>query len=253
MKTSNFVLKTLALLMIGGLVTIFSPAEANAQQKADLRISKVSTIGPAYKGSCNKVRAMVTNSQRVGVNKKIPVILFVSQGGAQPTSYLTYIKGIGPSDNYGQPAVFKNVNFSGGNGKITLRAVVNPDQEILETVYHNNDRIQKINAPRRTCGGGGGHAGGGQGYKLKVYTYKQGTWNGQGSGQDVAGAYVKITKSGQHYTGTTDSQGYVTIPNIPKGMVNIKVSKNGCSDTSQKNYMMAAHNYGKVNMDINCN
>ncbi len=250
MKTSINLFRALCPLFILAL-TLFPFVDASAQQKPDLKISKITTIGGYYQGTCNKVRVTVTNSQQVAAKGKIPVILFVQQSGYQPVSYIAYINGIGPSDNYGQHAFFKNVKFNAG-GSILLKAIVNPDQEILETVYNNNTKLRKLRAPTKKCGSTGGPSTG-KGYKLQVYAYKEGTYNGPSNGQDVQGVYVKIQKGTQTYTGTTDKSGWATITGIPNGMVTIKVSKSGCSDTSQKQYMMPAHNYGKVNMDINCN
>ena len=121
-----------------------------AQAKPDLRISAIATPGGLCAGNENKVRVNVQNSsQLAGVRQKIPVILFVSQPPGQPTSYVGHLEqGIGPQSN--QPVWFHNVVVP-NTGGATLKAVVNPDQEIEESNYTNNDRIQQVRVAN-VCG-----------------------------------------------------------------------------------------------------
>lgn len=108
----------------------------------DLQISQIATPGGLCKGNLNKVRVNITNSQMVAVKVKIPVILYVSQQGEQPSSYVGYLDGgIGPNSNYGQPVWFNNVVIPQTGKGVTLKAVVNPDQDIHESNYKNNTKI----------------------------------------------------------------------------------------------------------------
>jgi len=198
-------------------------------------------------GNENKVRVNVQNSsQLAGVRQKIPVILFVSQPPGQPTSYVGHLEqGIGPQGN--QPVWFHNVVVP-NTGGATLRAVVNPDQEIEESNYTNNDRIQQVRVAN-VCGQASSPP---PGYKMTVYVYKSGTWSA-GSGQHVSNANVAITCGTFSGSGTTATNGTTQILNVPKSppICNIAVSKgSGCSGSAVKN--MGAYDT-KVNVEVPCN
>ncbi len=200
----------------------------------DLKVSQIATPGGLCKGNLSKVRVSITNSQMIGVKEKIPVILFVSQQGSPPSSYVGYLeKGIGPNANSGQPVWFNNVVIP-ETGTVTLRAVVNPDQEIQESRYNNNTKIIQARVSR-VCGEATQPA---QGATLTVTAYT-GDWN-YGNYTGVPGATVTVVKSGQTYTGTTGSNGKATIPNLPTGMCNITVTKPGY-ENGTKSFMMSSY------------
>jgi hypothetical protein len=199
----------------------------------DLKVSQIATSGGLCKGNLNKVRVNVTNSQMISVKEKIAVILYVSQQGSQPSSYVGYLeKGIGPNDNSGQPVWFNNVVIPDINKKVTLKAVVNPDQKVQESNYNNNAKI--INARvTKICDQAAPVAAGAS---LEMTVYKEGSWRG-GNYQGISGALVTVNRSGQNYTGTTGYNGKYTFPSIPKGSVRIKVEKQGYLTVTQS-YMM---------------
>jgi hypothetical protein len=202
----------------------------------DLRVSQIATPGGLCKGNESKVRVTITNSQAVGVRDKIAVILYVSQKGAKPSSYVGYLdSGIGPNSNYGQPVWFKNVIIP-NTGSVTLKAVVNPDQEIQETVYNNNTKIIQAKVAK-VCGQTPPPA---QGATLTVTAYVDGQWN-YSNYTPVSQASVTIVKSGQTYTGTTGSNGKATFPNLPSGTCNITVTRPGYQ-TATKVFTMSSYN-----------
>ena len=234
----HFIMKTLKVLSflfslsaIAMLAMSFSFHNAsNAESNAilpDLRVSAITTPGGLCKGKASKVRVSITNSQMIGVKKKIPVILFVSQKGYSK-SYVGYLKGIGPNSNSGQPVWFSNIEIKNYE-KVTLKAVVNPDHEIYESVPNNNTKIVYAKV-KGQCG----QTTAPQAANMIVTVYKAGTWSG-GQFQAIAGASVTVTRNGQNYTGTTGSNGKATINSVPKGMCKIRVQKNGYQQVGPNN------------------
>lgn len=246
----------LALKMLGflGVVLCFafaSPNDAPLAIKPDLKVSKISTPGGLCIGTQNKVMVTITNSQMAGVNKKIPVILYVSIPGKKPSSYVEYLNnGIGPNDNSGKPVWFNNVDMP-GQGTATIKAVVNPDQTIEESVYNNNTKVQNFTVPNQTCGGNNNQNTPPQGKNLTVTVFKHGTWS-NGNYQGIQSANVLVKKNNQTIgSGSTGSNGKVTINNIPVGMCTIVVIKSGCTQVNQ-NYNMPSYNTN-VNIEMTCN
>jgi hypothetical protein len=239
LQKDSHIMKTLKLLsFIFGLAVVslvtmsFRSAGTQSVSSAllpDLRVSAIATPGGLCQGNESKVRVSITNSQMIGVKQKIPVILYVSQQGEQPKSYVGYLEGgIGPNANSGQPVWFNNVAIPAVNKNVTLKAVVNPDQEIQESKYNNNTKI--INAKVvKACGQAPTAVAGAS---LEMTVYKDGTWQA-GNYQGIHSAQVTVTKSGQTYTGTTNNNGKYTFPAIPKGMVSIKVEKQGYQTVTQ--------------------
>ena len=186
----------------------------------DLRVSAISTPGGLCKGNKSKVRVSITNSQMAGVKVDIPVILFISQNGYSH-SYVGKLKrGIGPRANSGQPVWFNDVVID-NTSQVTIKAVVNPDHEIHESVWNNNTKVVKVkvkgdcNQPTTQ-----------QAAKMIVTVYKSGTWSG-GQGQPISGATVTVTKNGQNYSGTSGNNGKATINGVPKGSCKIRVIRSG--------------------------
>jgi hypothetical protein len=241
-----------SFIIIGMSFTDGSENESNEENnlevlKADLRVSAIATPGGLCKGNASKVRVTVTNSQMAGVKEKIPVILYVSQNGSKPSSYVGYLnKGIGPNANYGLPVWFKNVKIP-NTGIVTLKAKVNPDLEIQESNYNNNQKITKVKVAK-VCGQAPAPATGG---KLTVTAYEDGQWN-YGNYTAIPSATVTVKKSNQVIaTGSTGNDGKYTFNSIPKGYVKIEVSKSGCP-TASRNYNMPTY-HAKVNMALDCN
>lgn len=241
MKTLKLFSIFLSLVLISMAAMSFTSTDSvdvnNAGTHAllpDLKISQIATPGGLCQGNLSKVRVSITNSQMIGVKVKIPVILFVSQQGSQPKSYVGYLQGgIGPNSNYGQPVWFNNVVIPETGKTVTLKAVVNPDQEIQESVYNNNTKIIQARVSK-VCG----QTTPVQGATLTVTAYT-GDWN-FGNYTGVSGAVVTVVKSGQTYTGTTGSNGKATIPNLPTGMCNITVTKQGYQNGT-KSFMMSSY------------
>jgi len=143
-EIASIALKSLKAVSCAAIVGSLSLPVAQAQQLPDLRISAISTPG----GICNQqdVRVTVVNSQQVGVSESIPVILTVSQPPNQPFAVVGNLaNGIGPNANSGRPLFFRDLNIDTNGGPITLKAHVNPDLEIQETVFNNNVRVQSVN------------------------------------------------------------------------------------------------------------
>ncbi|NND08086.1 MAG: hypothetical protein HKN87_17030 [Saprospiraceae bacterium] len=256
---SLILIKSFLILMVSGML-LMSFNDVVYQEssdihtlviKPDLRVSRISTPGGLCAGIKNKVRVTVTNSQMAGVKKKIPVILFVVQNGQPTTSYVGHsTSGIGPNSNSGIPVYFNNVVVA-KTGNVTLRAVVNPDQELLESVYNNNTRVQRVRVARR-CNAAKPAV---TGKNLTVTMYKSGTWYA-GSGDPISGVQVKVRKNGSTIgTGTTAANGKVTIPNIPIGKVTFEITKNGCVAeyyNGYNSYGMPGYNTN-VNRAMSCN
>ena len=202
----------------------------------DLRVSNISTPGGLKSGTCSKIRVTVTNSSMAAAKGNIPVILFVSQNGQQPSSYVGYVQGgLGPNANYGKPVWFSNVNIP-ATGNVTLKAVVNPDFDIQESVTNNNTKIIRARVSR-SCGSTTQPA---QGATLTVTAYVAGQWN-YSNYTPVPGAHVTIVKSGQTYQATAGNNGKATFPSIPTGMCSITVTKPGYQ-TGTKSFMMSSYN-----------
>ncbi len=231
-STHNFIMKTLRFLLLLFLaismgfleMSMVVPGSEGSDFAIlpDLRVSAIATPGGLCQGNESKVRVTITNSQMAGVKAKIPVILYVSQQGQQPKSYVGYVSGIGAKDNYGQPVWFNNVEISGTNS-VTLKASVNPDQEIEESVYKNNTKVITAKPKNVACG----QAPVAQGYPLTVYA------QAQGQGGPISGAQITITKStGQSFSGITGDDGKAVIANLPSGACNIKLVKQGYNDAT---------------------
>lgn len=218
--------------------------------KPDLKVSKITTVGGLCIGKTNKVRVTVVNSQMVGVKKKIPVILYVSVSGQSSSSYVGYLNsGIGPNNNSGLPVWFKEVNIP-GSGTVTLKAIVNPDQEVVESVYNNNTKIVRARGATRSCSGTATPAAGA---KLTVNVIVPGSWQGT-SGTGISGAIVLVKKYNNSQTiasATTNAYGRVVFSSIPKGMVKVVITKPGCT-TISTGYNMPSYNAIK-NLELNCN
>ena len=234
----------LSLLLVLAVVSAaLTPLAVYAQAKPDLKVSAIATPGGLCAGEQGKVRVTVTNGSMAAVSQPIPVILFVSQPPNQPTSFVGNLpNGIGPNDNYGKPVWFNNVVVPSA-GQVTLRAVVNPDQQVEESNYNNNSRIQNANvkdcaAPKPT------------GANLSVTVYKPGTWQA-GQYQAVSGANVQVTGGSFNGSGVTGANGKALIESVPKGSTNIQVSKPGCRATANRSYMMPTYN-ANVNIELDC-
>ena len=220
-----------------------TPGTIYAQAKPDLKVSAIATPGGLCAGEPGKVRVTVTNGSMAAVSQPIPVILFVSQPPNQPTSFVGSLpNGIGPNDNYGKPVWFNNV-VAPSAGAVTLRAVVNPDQQIEESNYNNNSRIQNANV--KDCS-----APKPQGATLSITVYKPGTWQA-GQYQAVSGANVQVACGSFNGSGVTGTNGKASIGSVPKGSCNIQVSKPGCPATVNRTYMMPTYN-ANVNIELDC-
>ena len=245
-STVKCLMRLQILLVVTAVLLALAPVVAQAQAKPDLRVSSIRTPGGLCAGNENKVQVTVTNGSMAAVTQSISVILFVSQAGQQPTSYVgTLDGGIGPKDNYGKPVWFHNVVVP-ATGQVTLKATIPADQGILESNYGNNDRIQNANVTK-VCGAPPTPAAGAA---LTVTVYKTGTWQA-GQYTAISGASVGVTcASGFSGSGTTGADGKTSIPSVPKGMCTINVSKAGCpSNTSSFN--MPTYNTNR-NVDLNC-
>ncbi len=223
--------------------------------KPNLRISTIATPGGLCVGTDSKVRVNITNGSVAAVKAKIPVILVVSQAGQGPTSYLGYLeKGIGPNTNTGQPVWFHNVKIE-AQGTVTLKAHVNPDNEIEESNYNDNVKVQTARVTKN-CGQATTPTAG----NLTVTLYQQGSWSA-GNYTAIANAQVTVKKGGATVgTGTTGSNGKVTINNVDKGSIEVYATKNGCQlITNVPNGTQAVHKHNmptyntNINVQMNCN
>lgn len=239
-------MKAQVLLAVTAVLVALVPAVAQAQAKPDLRISSIRTPGGLCAGNENKVQVTVTNGSMAAVNQPISVILFVSQAGQQPTSYVgTLDAGIGPNDNYGKPVWFHNVVVP-ATGKVTLKATIPADQGILESNFGNNDRIQNANVTR-VCGAAPPPPAGAA---LTVTVYKTGTWQA-GQYTAISGAHVGVTCGGGFAaSGVTGANGKASMSSVPKGMCTINVSKAGCPSNSS-GFNMPTYDTNR-NVDLNC-
>ena len=217
--------------------------------RPDLKVSAIATPGGLCKGNKSKVRVSITNSQMVGVKVDIPVILFISQNGYSK-SYVGKLKGgIGPNTNTGQPVWFNDVVID-NTSKVTLKAVVNPDHEIFESVPNNNTKVIYAKV-KGDCG----QATTTQTALLTVTVRKFVT---SGQGQTLAGALVTVKRNGQSnsYTGTSDSNGKVTFNTVPNGMCNVKVTKDGyqhCAPYGAGSPYLNGQSYNKPPYTANLN
>ncbi|MCB0670027.1 MAG: hypothetical protein KDC80_29575 [Saprospiraceae bacterium] len=234
MKTLKFFTSVLTLFILLVIGTA-SHAEPGYAIKPDLRVSQISTPGGLKKGRCSKVRVTVTNPSMGAAKGNIPVILYISQSGYPPKSYVGYIQGgLGPNSNYGKSVWFNNVEIA-STGTVTLKAFVNPDHQIQESVYSNNTKIVKATV-KYVCGQSTTPP---QGATLTVTAYKDGQWN-YGNYAPVSQAKVKIVKNGQTYIKYTGSNGKATFSNIPTGMLSITVTKYGYQ-AATKQFMMSSY------------
>jgi len=257
-------MKTISLFSVLFSLLIM-PMTGMAQAKPDLRVSQIMTPGGLKQGDCNKVRVNVTNSQQAGVTGEIVVILFISQNGQQPTSYVQTFENIGPNDNYGQPVWFHNIPL-GGTTTVTIRAKVNPDFLIEESVFNNNDKIKDFNVAG-SCGSSGETAstgssssgassGGSSGSSSRGGSSRGGSSRGGsitpgataafslmaynprvrmrgGKKAPVSEAKVTLSKGRQTYTGMTGKDGKVDIK-APNGYYTMKIAKKGCRTITRK-------------------
>jgi hypothetical protein len=248
MKIFRIFFSMMTLALVAAIAMSFSNPNSSTSPAVlpDLKVSAIATPGGLCKGNESKVRVSITNSQMAGVKVNVPVILFVSQSGEKPSSYVAYLEGgIGPNANSGQPVWFNNVVIPATNKTVTLKAVVNPDHEIEESVPNNNTKIITAKVTK-ACGVTAPVA---QGAKLEMTIY-QGAWN-YSNYQGVSEALITVTKNGQNYTGTTGNNGKYTFPSIPKGMVSIKVEKQGYQTVTQ-NYNMPTYT-AKKNIQLSMN
>ncbi len=247
MKSPNQKMITVFIL---GLFFFSSFPAGAASLNPDLKVSKITTAGGLCIGKKNKVSVTVVNTQMIGVKKKIPVILYVSVTGHGSSSYVGYLNsGIGPNNNSGLAVWFNEVNIP-GSGAVTLKAIVNPDQEIIESVYNNNTKIVRSRGATRNCGQAAAPVAGAQ---LTVNVIVPGSWQG-GSGTGISGAIVLVKKYNNNETiasATTNTSGKVVFSSIPKGMVKIVVTKPGCT-TIQTGYNMPSYTAIK-NLELTCN
>lgn len=242
MKTLKFFSSVLTLFIFL-FTTSVGHAGTGYAIKPDLRVSQISTPGGLKKGSCSKIRVTITNPGMAPAKGTIPVILYVSQSGYPPKSYVGYLQGgLGPNSNYGKSVWFNNVEIA-STGTVTLKAFVNPDHQIQESVYNNNTKIIKAKVSQY-CGGSSTPV---QGAKLEVTVYEEGTWQ-YGSYSAIQGAKITVTKNGQTYTGYSGNNGKYVFSSIPKGMVQIKVQKYGYQTVIQ-NYNMPTY-YAKKNIGL---
>jgi len=242
----NRVAKAGIRVVVTAVLLALAPVAAQAQPKPDLRVSSIRTPGGLCAGNENKVQVTVTNGSMAAVTQPISVILFVSQAGQQPTSYVgTLPNGIGPNDNYGQPVWFYNVVVP-VTGQVTLKATIPADQGILESNYGNNDRIQNANVTK-VCGAPPTPPAGAN---LTVTVYKAGTWQG-GQYTAISGANVAVTCGGGFSgSGVTGANGKASIPAVPKGMCTINVSKPGCPPNSSS-FNMPMYDTNR-NVELDC-
>ncbi|MBK8506734.1 MAG: carboxypeptidase regulatory-like domain-containing protein [Saprospiraceae bacterium] len=248
MKTFKILFSLMTLVLIALVAMSFSNPGTLTKLAAlpDLRVSAIATPGGLCKGNESKVRVSITNSQSVGVSADVPVILFVSQSGEQPSSYVGYLKGgIGPNANSGQPVWFNNVVIPATNKTVTLKALVNPDGDIEESVQNNNTKVISAKVTK-ACGQATQPA---QGATLTVTAYV-GPWNNSNY-TGLPQAAVTIVKSGQTYTGTTGSNGKATFPNLPAGQCNITVVKQGFQNGTKVFNMSTYNNNTNVAMAPN--
>lgn len=240
MKTLKFIYSVFGLLALALFAMSFTTPHLSSKGSdiilPDLRVSNISTPGGLCKGTESKIRVTITNSSMGAAKGTIPVILYVSQSGQTPKSYVGYLQGgLGPNSNYGKTVWFKNVVI-GNTGQVTLKALVNPDFDIQESVYNNNTKIIRANVSK-VCGQTTQPA---QGATLTVTAYVDGQWN-YSNYTPVSSASVTIVKSGQTYTATTASNGKATFPNLPTGTCNITVTKPGYQ-TGTKVFNMSSYN-----------
>lgn len=242
MKTLNFFSSVLTLFFLV-LTSTLSTASPDHAILPDLRVSQISTPGGLKKGTCNKIRVTITNPSMGAAKGTIPVILYVSQQGQQPKSFVAYLQGgLGPNSNYGKTVWFQDVPIA-STGTVTLKAFVNPDYQIQETVYNNNTKIVSAKVTQ-ICGQTSPAP---QGATLTITAFKEGQWN-YGNYTPVAGAKVKIVKNGQTLIKYTGSNGKASFPGIPTGMLSITVTKTGYQ-TETRQFMMSSYD-NNVNMEM---
>ncbi|MCB0687539.1 MAG: hypothetical protein KDC53_13480 [Saprospiraceae bacterium] len=245
MKTLKLIPVLFSLLLLAVLSISSNIADASTATALlpDLRVSNISTPGGLKKGTCSQIRVTITNSSMAAVSGSIPVILYISQNGQQPSSYVGYLQGgIGPNDNYGKSVWFKNVNIP-STGNVTIKALVNSDYQIQESAYNNNTKVIKAKVTQ-FCGQSTPAV---TGAKLEITVYQNGSWN-NGNYAAISGAKVTVTKNGQNFIGTTGSNGKYVFAAIPKGLVQIKVEKYGYQTVIQS-YMMPTY-YAKKNIGM---
>ena len=211
--------------------------------KPDFRISKIATPGGLCQGSKNKIRVTVTNSGR-GYKQPIPVTLFVSQQG-NSQSFVGYLqKGFSGRSNYGQPVWFHDIEIK-EQQPVQIRAVVNWDKEIEETNIQNNDKritarvTRACDAPRvraaanLTVGAYNGPATSPSpvsGVNVRVFQGHCPTAYPTGCQGQIAGANAN-----------TGANGKVTLNNIPRGRVTVKLYQ-GQSYLHSQVYQMPTYN-----------
>ena len=220
------------------------PFAVYAQAKPDLTVSSISTPGGLCAGEPGKVRVTVTNGSMAGVIKPIPVKLVVSQSPFPNVFFEGFLSnGIGPNDNSGQPVWFNDVLVP-SPGTATLKAQVNPDQQVEESNYNNNSRIQTITV--KDC-----NKKQPKGANLTVTVYKPGPWQPR-KYEAITAAKVEV-ECGPLFksSGETGSDGKVLIESVPQGPCTIRVSRKNCLFPNVMSYIMPSYN-ANVNMDLDC-
>ena len=249
MKFSSNAIKILAGLVLVALLVGYTSPEIKAQQKPDLKISALATPGGWSTGSGsgsygNRLRVTVTNSQQVGTSDQIPVLVTISFSSGQPYSEVGYLpNGIGPNANAGLPVWFNNI-YIPASGPANVVAVVNPDQEVLETVYNNNEKLKTVNVA------GGGFAESGSSMKKAnsltvLVSGKKGQLRSRSSrSTGIAGATVLIKYKGKSEKLTTDRSGKATFKHIPAGYCEITVQKGKCKRKKKYKMLSKSSKYG---------
>ncbi len=117
----------------------------------DLSISAIATPGGLCKGTRNRVRVTITNSQQYGTSKVIPVEIKIIQPPYQPITVRSKLKnGIGPNANNGQVVWFNNVPIA-GTTPLQIKGWVNKSKQVRETNYNNNRKTLKVNHISSSC------------------------------------------------------------------------------------------------------
>ena len=205
---------------------------ALAAAKPDLKVSAIATPG----GICsqNKVRVTVVNSQQAGVSDPIPVILTVSQPPNQPTAHVgTLENGIGPNANSGLPVWFHNIPVQANGGPVTLRAHVNPDLEVEESVYNNNTKVVTVNCAPQISTSLLAY------WKVNLRDYLK---------RPLSGVLVSV--AGQQVR--TDKSGAAVFKGIKPGMQKMRIARKGCKTINSRVRVSAKRKVHNINLGKQC-
>lgn len=253
MKRKIFLKAALATAAL--MFTLITSSNAYAQLP-DLRVAAINTPGGLCQGNTNKIQATIQNSQYFAASAPILVILRVQFPNGGQGSYQTTIPtGIGPNGT--QPAWFNNVSLP-NTGNYSFTVIVDPQNQIAETVENNNSRSLSRSVTS-ICG----QAPAVQTYILTVRVYKVGTWSA-GQGQWIQGATVTLSNPNDSgfatVTATTNSSGQAIFNNVPASKpgkpYTISASKSGCQPVqgttgSTQSFLMGAYNTTR-NLPLNC-